>query len=431
MESRKILALAISSIVATSLVFFSIVLAGDKTEKEEKERHRREEKEEGHKREERGLRKIQHIVYIIKENRTFDNYFGKFPGAEGATSGTISTGKVIPLGQAPDRTPRDIDHSWQAALKAMDSGKMDQFDLIGGGNQNGDFLAYTQYTEADIRNYFAYASNFVLADHMFSSLHGPSFPNHLYTVGAQSGGAINNPTSSGVWGCDAPDTSSVQVMDNVGNITRQFPCFDFHTIADTLEARGLTWKYYSPVKGESGYIWSALDAIDHIRNTSLWNDHVVPTAQFVDDAANGRLPAVSWLVVSADKSEHPPASVCVGENWTVQQLNAVMQGPDWKSTAVFLTWDDFGGFYDHVPPPQVDNFGFGPRVPLLIISPYAKAGFISHTFYEFSSVLKFIEQSFGLPPLTDRDSEANDMLDSFDFDQRPLPALILEQRQSP
>ena len=140
---------------------------------------------------------------------------------------------------------------------------------------------------------------------------------------------------------------------------------------------------------------------------------------------------MSWLVVSADKSEHPPASVCVGENWTVQQLNAVMQGPDWKSTAVFLTWDDFGGFYDHVPPPQVDNFGFGPRVPLLIISPYAKVGFIAHTFYEFSSVLKFIEERFGLPPLTDRDSAANDMLDSFDFDQRSLPPLILEQRQCP
>ena len=185
------------------------------------------------------------------------------------------------------------------------------------------------------------------------------------------------------------------------------------------------------MKGESGYRWSALDAIDHIRNTSLWTDHVVPTAQFVDDATNGRLPAVSWLVVNADRSEHPPASVCVGENWTVQQLNAVMQGPDWNSTAIFLTWDDFGGFYDHVPPPKVDNFVFGPRVPLLIISPYARQGFISHTFYEFSSVLKFIEERFGLKPLTKRDSEANDMLDSFDFDQRPLPPLILKQRQCP
>src|SRR2546428_733627 len=310
-----------SSIFATSLVLFSIGLA---SEKEEKERHRREEKEEGQKREEHGLRKIQHIVYIIKENRTFDNYFGKFPGAEGATSGTISTGKVVPLRQAPDRTPRDIAHSWEAALKAMHGGKMDQFDLIAGGNKKGDFLAYTQYAEADIPNYFAYAR---------PSARGPA-------------------------------------------------C-------------------------------------------------VAPTVDFEDEAKTGRVPAVSWLFVSEDRSEPPPASVCVGENWTVQQLNVVMQGPDWKSTAVFLTWDDFGGFYDHVPPPKVDNFVFGPRVPLLIISPYARQGFISHTFYEFSSVLKFIEERFGLKPLTKRDSEANDMLDSFDFDQRPLPPLILKQRQCP
>ncbi len=421
MARKKILTVAISSIVATTLVLFSLGLSREKGEKEGR-----------HHREERGLRKIKHIIYIIKENRTFDNYFGRFRGADGATSGTISTGEVIKLGRAPDRTPRDIDHSFQAALKAMDGGKMDQFDLIGGGNINGDYLAYTQYRKADIPNYYAYAHHFVLADHMFSSLHGPSFPNHLYTVGAQSGGAINNPRNGrGVWGCDADGDSDVQVMDDEGNITRQFPCFDFQTLADSLEARGLTWKYYAPSKGESGYIWSALDAIDHIRNTSLWTDHVVPTAQFVDDATKGQLPAVSWIVVGSGMSEHPPESVCVGENWTVRQLNAVMQGPDWKSTAVFLTWDDFGGFYDHVPPPQVDNFGFGPRVPLLIISPYAKRGLISHTFYEFSSILKFIEERFGLKPLTDRDSEASDIQDSFDFDQRPLPPLILEQRQCP
>jgi len=142
-----------------------------------------------------GVDKIQHIVFIIKENRTLDNYFGTFPGADGATHGTISTGQVIPLGHTPDKTSRDIDHSWQAALTAIDGGKMDKFDLIRGGNMNGDYLAYTQLREADIPNYFAYARHFVLADRMFSSLTGPSFPNHLYTVGAQSGGAINNPTS--------------------------------------------------------------------------------------------------------------------------------------------------------------------------------------------------------------------------------------------
>lgn len=379
-----------------------------------------------------GMEKIQHVVFIVKENRTFDNYFGTFPGANGATSGMISTGRVIPLGHAPDKTPRDISHAYDAAVTAIDGGRMDKFDLIAGGNQNGDYLAYTQYVEADMPNYFSYARNFVLADNMFSSLTGPSFPNHLYTVGAQSGGAINNPRNSqGRWGCDAPSNSDVEVMDDAGNRSFTVPCFDFQTLADSLQNAGLSWKYYAPNPGDSGYIWSALNAIRHIRLTSLWNTNVAHWSQFAIDAANGQLPAVSWLVVGGGMSEHPPSSVCAGENWTVQQLNAIMQGPLWNSTAIFLTWDDFGGFYDHVPPPKVDNFGFGPRVPLLIISPYAKAGYISHTLYEFSSVLKFIETRYGLHQLTTRDAEANDLFDSFNFQQNPLQPLILQQRTCP
>jgi len=379
----------------------------------------------------KGIHKIKHIVFLVKENRTFDNYFGTYPGADGATTGTVSTGDVIPLGHAPDVTPNDIDHSFQAAVKAIDGGNMDQFDLINGGNTdiNGTPLAYTQYTEDDIPNYFRYARNFVLADEFFSSLTGPSFPNHLYTVGAQSGGAINNPANSaGRWGCDAPANSRVAVMDADDNITHVYPCFDFDTLADRLESRGLDWKYYAPGQDQSGYIWSALDAIQHIRLTDLWTQHVVPTEQFVIDAQNGELPSVSWLVIKSGLSEHPPASVCLGENWTVEQLNAVMQGPEWSSTVVFLTWDDFGGFYDHVAPPVVDNFGFGPRVPLLIISPWVKPGRITHTTLEFSSVLKFIEQRFDLDPLTQRDLDANEIFDVFDFDQNPNPPLILDTR---
>jgi phospholipase C len=219
-------------------------------------------------------------------------------------------------------------------------------------------------------------------------------------------------------------------MDSYGNISRQFPCFDFATLADSLASRKLSWRYYAPGQGQSGYIWSALDAIAHIRLTDLWQKHVVPTDQFVQDAANGHLPHVSWVVVGTG-SEHPPGSSCVGENWTVRQLNAVMQGPEWNSTAVFITWDDFGGFYDHVPPPQVDNFGFGPRVPLIIVSPYARPGYISHTVYEFSSLLAFVEARWQLDALTDRDSSANDLFDSFDFEQAPLPALILQERTCP
>jgi len=334
----------------------------------------------------KGLDKIEHIVFIVKENRTFDNYFGTFPGADGTTSGRISTGETIPLRHAPDMTPRDIDHSYQAAVEAIDGGAMDRFDLIKGGNINGDFLAYSQYFESDIPNYFAYARNFVLADAFFSFLEGPSFPNHLYTVGAQSNRAINNPaskTTPGRWGCDAAADSRVQTLEEPGEFGEVYPSFDFDTLADRLEEEGLSWKYYAPGQGESGYIWSALNAVRHIRLTSLWQQHVVSTAQFVQDAQNGQLPTVSWLVVGSGLSEHPPASVCLGENWTVAQVNAVMSGANWNSSVIFLTWDDFGGFYDHVAPPAVDNFGFGPRVPLLIISPWAKRGHISHTTLEF------------------------------------------------
>jgi len=374
------------------------------------------------------MNRIRHIVIIVKENRTFDNYFGTFPGADGATTGVIHTGETVTLGQTPDRTPHDIDHSFQAAVKAINGGLMNQFDLITGGNVHGELLAYTQLTENDIPNYFAYARSFTLADAMFSSLTGPSFPNHLYTVGAQSGGAINNPRNSGnKWGCDADDGADVQVMDENGVKSFASPCFDFTTLADLLEAKGHSWRYYAPPQGQPGYIWSALDAIAHIRLTDLWTQHVVPDTQFEQDALAGDLPAVSWVVTGAG-SEHPPSSSCVGENWTVRQVNAIMQGPRWKSTAVFVTWDDFGGFYDHVPPPTVDNFGFGSRVPLLIISPYARPGFIAHTVYEFSSLLRFVETRFRLAPLTARDSAANDLLDSFDFTQRPLGPLILQER---
>jgi phospholipase C len=374
-----------------------------------------------------GIGKIKHIVFIIKENRSFDQYFGTFPGADGATSGRTSSGKLIsPLPRTPDKTPHDLGHGWADAHSAVDGGKMDKFDLVALGS---DLLGYTQMQQADIPNYFAYAHQFVLADHMFSSLEGPSFPNHLYTVGAQSGGAIGNllNVTNGAWGCDSDAGATVNVMDNSGNITPQFPCFDFRTIPDSLQSAGVSWKYYAPGFGQSGYNWSALDAIRHIRNGSLWSTNVVSDAQFVSDAQSGNLPSVSWLI-SGPTSEHPPDSTCLGENWTVQQINAIMQGPDWDSTAIFLTWDDFGGFYDHVPPPGLDQFGLGPRVPLLIISPYAKQGLISHTQYEFSSFLAFLETRFSLKALTSRDAAANNMTDSFDFSQTPQPPFLLNVR---
>ena len=375
---------------------------------------------------------IQHFVFLVKENRTFDDYFGTFPGANGTTTGLISTGQVIPLGHMPDVTPRDLSHDWIATRTGMDFGKMDKFDLIlgfGGGaarcNSNGDYLCYSQVTQQDIPNYWNYAQYFALADNHFSSITAESFANHMYTVAAQSGGAIADPSPPTFPGCDARTGTYVTIVEPDGELDDVFPCFTFQTLANSLQDAGISWKYYS--SGESS--WNPLDAIQSIRESSLWNTNIESSTQFIDDALNGNLAAVNWVTGTGLQMEHPTKSICNGENWTVQLLNAIMEGPDWDSTAVFITWDEFGGLYDHVPPPNLDEWGLGPRVPLLIISPYAKSGYISHTQYEFSSVLKTIEERFSLPFLTSRDQNANDLLDSFDFTQSPLPPLILQERQ--
>ncbi|MGA1988514.1 MAG: Ig-like domain-containing protein, partial [Candidatus Sulfotelmatobacter sp.] len=383
-----------------------------------------------------GFANIQHVVFIVKENRTFDNMFGTYPGANGATTATISTGQVIPLGHTTDRVARDMDHSWYGSFIAVDYGRMDGFDLIMEGNINNDYLSLTQHVQSDMPNYWTYAGNFVLADNNFSSLHGPSFPNHLYTVAASSGGVATNPFGGGnttSWGCDAPSARIADAVDTNGNLTEVYPCFDFSTLVDSLQNASISWKYYSPAQYQDGYEWNALNSFNQIRNnSSLWTATNIPnTTQFVTDAQNGQLASVSWLVGPTGTSEHPTASLCASENWSVEQVNAVMQGPEWNSTAIFITWDDYGGFYDHVQPPADDEYGLGLRAPLLIISPYALAGHISNTLYEPASILKFVEERFGLVPLTTRDANANDMLDSFNLQQTPLPPLVLQTRTCP
>ncbi|MGA8866667.1 MAG: alkaline phosphatase family protein [Candidatus Sulfotelmatobacter sp.] len=383
---------------------------------------------------------IQHIVFLVRENRSFDHYFGLFPGADGASTAVISNGQTIPLGHAADATPQDLCHSQTCAEIGIDGGKMDGFDLLVGGNKNNEFIAYTQMQQQDIPNYWAYAQHFVLGDHMFSSAHTDSFPNHLYTVGATADGVINipfpppnNPSEiTYSWGCDTPSDVTVQQVDSEGNIDAVFPCFDFPVLPQSLSDIGVTWKYYAVPEDTIGYNFSTLDAIDYIRNGPLWTSNVVSDLTFINDALTGNLPQVTWLTTGRHMTEHPPQSACSGENWTVNALNAIMQGPDWKSTAIFLMWDDFGGFFDHVPPPPAeDQFGLGERVPFLIISPYAKRGYISSTQYEASSILKFVEERFGLPPLTSRDANANDTTDAFDFNQTPNPPLVLTPRTCP
>lgn len=381
-----------------------------------------------------GMNQIQHIVFMIKENRSFDNYFGTYPGANGATSGPISNGTIVPLSHQTGATLSDPGHQFYDARAAIDGGKMDGYDLLSLGNIQGQILPMSQLRQTDIPNYWAYAQNFVLADNMFSSLPSGTFPNHLYAVANDSHGTFTTPNtaSKGDWGCDAPKTVTVAQEQRTGVVNQIYPCFSYITLADKLQAAGISWKYYAPPKGVNGYSYSTLNSFTQFRNTTLWTTNIEDYSNFASDVAAGNLPAVSWISPGRIQSEHPPQDFCPGEDWTVQQINAIMSNPTlWSSTVIFITWDDFGGFYDHVPPPARDQFPLGPRVPLLIISPYAKSGYISHTQYEFASVLRFIEERFGLSALGDRDRTANDTTDSFDFSQPPLPPLILTPRSCP
>ena len=383
----------------------------------------------------RGIDLIQHIVFIIKENRSFNSYFGTFPGVTGVTSGPVSNGSIVTLNHLPDRV-RDMGHTWNDANTAMNKGAMNQFDLVQYGNVKGDYKSMGQYLQSDIPNYWTYAQTFALSDMTFSGLHGDSFPNHLYTIAADSDSITSNPSNPGHpkypdWGCDADEATTVTTTSTSGKKSTIFPCIDNLTLGDLLEAAGVSWKSYAASYNNDGYDWNTYNSINHIRNTPLWAERVTDFTNFKTDAQNDALPAVSWLTPNVYYSEHPSASVCTGENWTVDQINAIMNSSSWNSTVIFLTWDDFGGFYDPVYPPQPDYYGLGPRVPMIIISPYVKPGFVTHTQYEFSSVLSFIERRFKLGNLSQRDLNAANMTDAFNFTNAPMPPLVLNQRTCP
>ncbi|MFB3739930.1 MAG: phospholipase C, partial [Candidatus Velamenicoccus archaeovorus] len=365
---------------------------------------------------------IKHVVFLIKENRTFDNLFGTFPGADGARSG-MDDGVRRPLTRGTDgRTSDDLPHCYNCAIAAWNGGKMDGFNQ----SATADRWAYTQLHRDQLPNYWRWARRFVLADNFFASAQGPSFPNHLYSIAAQSGGAHDNPRRHGffsnTFGCDAPPQQVVPVYDSEGRVRYVPPCFDFETEGDLLNRHDIPWAYYAATEQQRGYIWSAYSAIRRYReHPKAWQRHIRPVDDVVRDIKLNRLPPVTWITPRFELSEHPEYNFCHGENWTTRVIDAIMRSPMWEDTAIFLTWDDYGGFYDHVPPPQVDDFGFGFRVPLLVISPYAKEGVVDHHLGEFSSVLRFIEDNWGLVQLTHRDRDATNLSYDFDFRQDPRP----------
>jgi phospholipase C len=376
---------------------------------------------------------IKHVVFIIKENRSFDHLFGLFPGANGATSAS-DQGEIRPLTAISDqRIDEDVAHCYPCSIRAVNGGRMDGFNI----SPAADRYAFTQFLPEQIPTYWHWAEEFVLSDNFFASALGPSFPNHLYSIAAQSGGALENPhreakvfrvqQSFGLaktWGCDIGPGGTVRILDAEGVVVEVPPCFDFLTEGDLLNRAGIPWAYYAATKEEYGYIWSAYAAIRRYReNPERWAQHMRPVGNLLRDIREERLPPVTWVTPRGEVSDHAGSgnSFCHGQNWTTEVVNAIMQSPMWKDTAIFLTWDDYGGFYDHVPPPRVDGFGFGIRVPLLTISPYAKRGAIDSTLGEFSSVLRFIEDNWGIRQLTLRDRAARNLSYNFDFGRVPRP----------
>jgi len=373
---------------------------------------------------------IKHVVFIMKENRSFDQFFGAFPGANGTSTGMVN-GKQVNLRDCiPQKLMRDILHDYPTALKSWNHGAMDGFAATPFARE----YAYSRAAPSDIPNYWHWASDFTLSDNFFASAMGPSYPNHLFGISAQSAGTHDNPVQNSMgknymrrssrglaksWGCDIPKGAYVLVDHGKGRITKEWPCWDIPTLGDRLNEARVPWAYYGATKYQAGYIWDAYSYIRHMRFTSQWEQHVFPVRQLVPDIQDGRLPPVTWVTPEFWLSDHPDVNLCTSENWTTTVIDAIMKSPMWKDTAIFLTWDDWGGLYDHVPPPQIDRFGLGFRVPLIVLSPYSKEGFIDHSRGEFSSVLGFIEENWGLEPLTQRDAHADDLSQLFDFSQPP------------
>jgi phospholipase C len=427
-----------------------------------------------------GIHKIQHVVVIMQENRSFDNYFGTFPGANG-----IPMANGVPTVCVPDpqnggcQTPfvdhRDANgggpHGGPEARQDVNRGKMDGFvaaaesartgcvDPDNPKCQNGPLDVMGYHTQSDIPNYWKYASNFVLQDRMFEPVASWSLPEHLFQVSAWSAKCTkHNDPKSCTNELEAPGPKPPHDFKKHPAGTAGTPIYAWTDLTYLLHQQQVSWGYYvvegsepdcedsSALTCVAGHqnavtpgIWNPLPYFDTVKNNQQVGN-VKSVSSFYKAAKNGQLPAVSWVVPSGAVSEHPPSSVSAGQSYVTSLVNAVMKSPDWKSTAIFLAWDDWGGLYDHVVPPVVDKNGYGLRVPGIVISPYAKTGFIDHQTLSFDAYLKFIEDDFlsgrRIDPKTDgrpdprvsvRENKGllGDLTRDFDFTQAPRPPMLL------
>ncbi len=372
-----------------------------------------------------GAGKIKHVVYVVQENRSFDDMFQGYPGADTVSSGKDSKGGRIELQPISLKKQYEIDHSAFAMFKACDgTGKlpgtrcrMDGFDLEVqySGPYHGQY-AYVPHAES--KPYWDMAHEWVLSDKMFASQLDESFVAHQYIIAAQAQSSVDIPDL--YWGCGGGKTDSVQTITHkrtYGPVQR--PCFDYETLGDELDQAGLTWRFYtSHYRTPTSGLWSAYQAVQHVFRGPDWKtDIITPQKRFLTDVRAGKLANFTWITPLCPDSDHPLCGRGFGPSWVSAVVNAVGESKFWKSTVIFVQWDDWGGMYDHVRPPFKDYDGLGFRVPLIAIGAYAKQNYVSHTQYETASILRFAEDLYGLDQLSKSDARATSPADCFDFSE--------------
>jgi phospholipase C len=368
---------------------------------------------------------IRHVVIIVQENRSFDDLWQGYPGADTQAYGYDHKGKKIVLQPIGLQAPYDLDHSSAAFFTDYDNGKMDGFDLEGTFGKHGPNPTYGYVPHSQSKLYFEMAKQYALGDRMFTSHLDASFVSHQYLIAAQAQGSVDLP--SGVWGCDggSGDTVVTLTQDRTYGPAQQ-ACFDYTTLGDELDGAGLPWRFYAI---QTTDIWSAYQAVSHIRYGSDWANVIAPNTNFFTDIAGGTLGAVTWIVPSCTNSDHSGCEGKTGPQWVASLVNAVGESPFWSSTQIFVMWDEWGGWYDHVPPPYEDYDGLGMRVGLLMLGPYVKKKYVTHVQYEHGSILRFAEDQFGLAQLSAADARANSPEgDAIDFSQAPRAFVPFETK---
>jgi phospholipase C len=384
-----------------------------------------------------GAGKIKHIVYIVQENRSFNNLFQGYPGAYTVPYGYDSKGEKIELVPVKLSAYYDIDHSAAAMFQACDAPKgklpgtdcrMDGFDreYAEGYPPSLKHPQYTYVPHKESRPYFDMAHQGVLADHMFQSQLDESFVAHQYIIAAQAHSAVDLPF---YWGCGGGRYNTVATIteDRSPYGPTERPCFNYETLGDELDQAHLTWRFYASWYGSQssgdGAVWSSYQAVRHIRYGPDWKKDVIsPNWRFITDVRHGQLANFTWITPVCDDSDHVNCNGGYGPSWVSALVNTVGESKFWDSTVIFVQWDDWGGLYDPVPPPYEDYDGLGFRVPLLMLSPYAKHDFVSHKQYETASVLRFAEDLWGLNHLAAADARAKSpATDCFDFSGRKRP----------